>query len=116
MASPRNLHPLPPSRRRSKNGDRRDKPGHGDERVMTAELNTGKAIQPTYIQTPPGAAVTSPRSNRIPIAIIFAVLWAAGMLWRAPVLDARTVIIAVIAGAIVGGLMYWLFDQFSARS
>jgi uncharacterized membrane protein len=59
--------------------------------------------------------VTSPRSNRIPIAIIFAVLWAAGMLIRAPSIDLQTVMTAVIAGAIVGGLMYWLFDKFSAR-
>lgn len=59
--------------------------------------------------------MTSPRSNRIPIAIIFAVLWAAGMLIRAPSIDLQTVMTAVIAGAIVGGLMYWLFDKFSAR-
>ena len=57
-----------------------------------------------------------PRSNRLPIAILFAVLWAASMLWRAPSIDLRTVVTAVIAGAIVGGLMYWLFDKFSARS
>ena len=65
--------------------------------------------------TLPGDIVTSPRSNRIPIAIIFAVLWAAGMLIRAPSIDLQTVMTAVIAGAIVGGLMYWLFDKFSAR-
>ena len=59
--------------------------------------------------------MTSPRSNRIPIAIIFAVLWAAGMLWRAPAINLPTILTAVIAGAVVGGLMYWLFDQFSAR-
>jgi uncharacterized membrane protein len=59
--------------------------------------------------------VTRPRSNRLPIAIIFAVLWAAGMMIRAPVLDVQTVATAVVAGAIVGGLMYWLFDKFSAR-
>jgi len=60
--------------------------------------------------------VKPPRSNRLPIAILFAVLWAASMLWRAPSIDLRTVVTAVIAGAIVGGLMYWLFDKFSARS
>jgi hypothetical protein len=60
--------------------------------------------------------VSSPRSNRIPIAIIFAVLWAAGMLIRAPSIDLKTVVTAVVAGAIVGGLMYWLFDKFSPRS
>jgi hypothetical protein len=59
--------------------------------------------------------VTRPRSNRIPLAVFFAVLWAGGMVWRAPSIDLRTVITAVIAGVIVGGLMYWLFDKFSAR-
>ncbi len=57
-----------------------------------------------------------PQSNRIPIAILFAVLWSASMVWRAPSIDLQTVVTAVIAGAIVGGLMYWLFDKFSARS
>jgi hypothetical protein len=37
------------------------------------------------------------------------------MLIRAPSIDLQTVMTAVIAGAIVGGLMYWLFDKFSAR-
>ena len=59
--------------------------------------------------------MTNPRSNRIPLAILFAVLWAAGLLWRAPSIDLQTVITTVIAGAIVGGLMYWLFDKFRAR-
>jgi hypothetical protein len=59
--------------------------------------------------------VTNPRSNRIPIAVLFAVLWSASMLWRAPSIDLQTVVTAVIAGAIVGGLMYWLFDKFRAR-
>jgi hypothetical protein len=57
--------------------------------------------------------VIRPRSNRIPLAVLFAVLWAGGMLWRSPVIDLQTVIMAVIAGLIVGGLMYWLFDKFS---
>jgi hypothetical protein len=60
--------------------------------------------------------VKRPQSNRIPIAILFAVLWSASMLWRAPSIDLQTVVTAVIAGAIVGGLMYWLFDKFRARS
>ncbi len=59
--------------------------------------------------------MTKPRSNRIPIAIIFAVLWSGGMLLRAPSIDLRTVVTAVIAGAIVGGLMCWLFDKFRPR-
>ena len=59
--------------------------------------------------------MTNPRSNRVQLAILFAVLWAAGLLWRAPSIDLQTVITAVIAGAIVGGLMYWLFDKFRAR-
>ena len=60
--------------------------------------------------------MTSPRSNRIPLAILFAVLWSAGILWRASAIDLKTIITAVIAGGIVGGLMYWLFDKFGARS
>ena len=59
--------------------------------------------------------MTSPRSNRVLLAILFAVLWAAGLLWRSPSIDLQTVIVAVIAGAIVGLLMYWLFDKFSGR-
>ncbi len=57
-----------------------------------------------------------PQSNRIPIAILFAVLWSGGMVLRAPSIDLQTVVTAVIAGAIVGGLMYWLFDKFRAPS
>ena len=57
-----------------------------------------------------------PQSNRIPIAILFAVLWSGGMVLRAPSIDLQTVATAVIAGAVVGGLMYWLFDKFRARS
>ncbi len=64
----------------------------------------------------PGIIVKRPQSNRIPIAILFAVLWSAGMVLRAPSIDLQTVVTAVIAGAIVGGLMYWLFDKFRARS
>ena len=60
--------------------------------------------------------MTNPRSNRIPLAILFAVLWSGGMLLRAPSIDLRTVVTAVIAGAIVGGLIYWLFDKFRPRS
>jgi hypothetical protein len=60
--------------------------------------------------------VKHPRSNRIPIAVLFAVLWSAGMVLRAPSIDLQTVVTAVIAGVIVGGLMYWLFDKFRARS
>ncbi len=56
------------------------------------------------------------KSNRIPIAILFAVLWSGGMLLRAPSIDLQTVVTAVMAGAIVGGLMYWLFDKFRPRS
>jgi hypothetical protein len=60
-------------------------------------------------------AVINPRSNRVILAVLFAVLWGAGILWRSPAIDLRTVVTAVIAGAIVGGLMYWLFDKFSGR-
>ena len=51
----------------------------------------------------PGIIVKRPQSNRIPIAILFAVLWSAGMVLRAPSIDLQTVVTAVIAGAIVGG-------------
>jgi hypothetical protein len=37
------------------------------------------------------------------------------MLWRAQSIDLKTVILAVIAGAVVGLLMYWLYGQFSER-
>jgi uncharacterized membrane protein len=57
----------------------------------------------------------SPRSNRVLTAIVFAVLWTAGMLWRSPSIDLQTVVVAAIAGAIAGLLMYWLFDKFSGR-
>ncbi len=55
----------------------------------------------------------SSRSNRIVMAVVFAVLWAGGMLWEAPSIDLQTVVTAAIAGAIAGGLMAWLFDKFS---
>jgi len=57
----------------------------------------------------------SPRSNRVLSAIVFAVLWTAGMLWWSPAIDVQTVVVAVIAGVIAGLLMYWLFDKFSGR-
>jgi uncharacterized membrane protein len=56
--------------------------------------------------------VKRPPSNRIPIAILFAVLWAAGLLWHAPAIDLQSVVTAIFAGAVVGGLMYWLLDKF----
>jgi hypothetical protein len=49
------------------------------------------------------------------LAIFFAVLWAASMLWRAQTIHLNTVSLAVIAGAVVGLLMYWLYGQFSGR-
>jgi uncharacterized membrane protein len=57
----------------------------------------------------------SPRSNRILTAIVFAVLWAAGILWWSPAIDLKTIVTTVIAGAIAGLLMYWIFDKFSGR-
>jgi len=38
------------------------------------------------------------------------------MVLRAPSIDLQTVVTALIAGAIVGGLMYWLFDKFRPSS
>ena len=57
-----------------------------------------------------------PQSNRLPIAMLFAVLWSGGMVLRAPSIDLQTLVTALIAGAIVGGLMYWLFDKFRPSS
>jgi uncharacterized membrane protein len=57
----------------------------------------------------------SPRSNRVVVAIVFAVLWAAGMLFWSPSIDLQTVGLAVIVGAIAGLLAYWLYDNFSGR-
>jgi hypothetical protein len=88
----------------------------GTSPAMTPrELDGGKLAQLTYIQPLSGGIVIGPRSNRIPLAIAFAVLWAAGMVWRSSAIDLQTVIVAVITGAIVGGLMFWLFDQFGGR-
>lgn len=47
--------------------------------------------------------------------MLFAVLWAGGMLMRTPSIDLKTVILAVISGSIVGLLIYWLYEQFSGR-
>jgi ammonia channel protein AmtB len=35
--------------------------------------------------------------------------------WRAPAIDLQTVMSAVIAGLIVGLLVYWLLGMFSGR-
>jgi hypothetical protein len=43
------------------------------------------------------------------------VLWTAGMLWRAAVLDLQTVVTALVVGVIVAFLVYWLLDKFSGR-
>jgi len=57
----------------------------------------------------------SPRSNRVLTAVVFAVLWTAGMLfWSAPI-NLHTVITTCITGAIAGLLIYWLYDKFSNR-
>jgi tryptophan-rich sensory protein len=57
----------------------------------------------------------SPRTNRILTAVIFAVLWTVGMLWRSPSIDLQTVGTAVVVGVIVALLVYWLLDKFSGR-
>jgi hypothetical protein len=57
----------------------------------------------------------SPRSNRVLTAVVFGVLWAAGMLFRSAAIDLQAVIVACIAGVIVGLLVYWVFDMFSGR-
>jgi hypothetical protein len=68
----------------------------------------------TLTQTLGGLAIT-PRTNRILTAVIFAVLWTAGMLYRAPVLDVQTVVTALAIGVIVAFLVYWLLATFSGR-
>jgi len=55
------------------------------------------------------------RANRVLTAIVFAVLWTAGMVWRSPSLGLDSVVIAAIAGAIAGLLVYWVLDKFSGR-
>jgi hypothetical protein len=62
-----------------------------------------------------GGFVISPRTNRVLLGVFFGALWTAGLLWRSPSIDARTVIVALIPGVIVGLLMYWLADKFRAR-
>jgi hypothetical protein len=57
----------------------------------------------------------SPRTNRILTAAVFAVLWMTGMLWRSPLIELQSVITAVVAGAVVAVLVYWLLDKFSGR-
>jgi hypothetical protein len=57
----------------------------------------------------------SPRSYRVLTAVVFAVLWTAGMLFRSASIDLQAVIVACIAGVIVGLLVYWVFDMFSGR-
>ena len=70
----------------------------------------------SYNTHPPagGLAITS-RTNRILTAVIFAVLWTAGMLYRATVLDLQTVATALVVGVIVAFLVYWLLATFSGR-
>jgi branched-subunit amino acid transport protein len=57
----------------------------------------------------------NPRANPILAGIVFGALWAAGVLWRAPEIDLRTVVIAIIAGAIAGLLAYWVLANFGGR-
>jgi Co/Zn/Cd efflux system component len=57
----------------------------------------------------------SPRSNRVLSAVVFAVLWTAGMLWWSSSINGQTIVVAAIAGVIAGVLIYWLFDKFSGR-
>jgi membrane protease YdiL (CAAX protease family) len=53
------------------------------------------------------------RTNRVVSAIIFAVLWGAGMVWQSTVIDTSAVVTAIITAAIAGLLWYWLFDKFN---
>ena len=57
-----------------------------------------------------------PHSNRIPIAILFAVLWSVSMLSRATSIDLQTVATAVITGAVGGAFIYWALDKFRPPS
>jgi uncharacterized membrane protein len=58
----------------------------------------------------------SARSNRVLTAVVFAVLWTAGMVFRSPSISLQTVVVAAITGVIAGLLMYWLYDKFARRS
>ncbi len=53
------------------------------------------------------------RANRVFSAVLFAVLWTAGMLFWSSAIDSPAIIAAVIAGVIAGGLWYWLFDKIN---
>jgi hypothetical protein len=45
-------------------------------------------------------------------AVMFAVLWTAGMWWMRAPLDAVPLVILFITGAIVGVLWYWLYGKW----
>jgi hypothetical protein len=86
----------------------------GTEVPDYAPLHPGYRM--SYNTHPPaGGLAITPRTNRILTAVIFAVLWTAGMLYRAPVLDLQTVGTALVVGVIVAFLVYWLLDKFSGR-
>jgi hypothetical protein len=68
-----------------------------------------------YTHPPVRGLAITPRTNRVLTAVIFAVLWTAGMLWRATALDLQTVVTALVVGVIVAFLVYWLLDKFSGR-
>jgi hypothetical protein len=68
-----------------------------------------------YTHPPAGGLAITPRTNRILTAVIFAVLWSGGMLWRATTLDLQTIVTALVIGVIVAFLVYWLLDKFGGR-
>jgi hypothetical protein len=45
-------------------------------------------------------------------AVMFAVLWTAGMWWMRAPLDAAPLVILFITGAITGVLWYWLYGKW----
>jgi hypothetical protein len=45
-------------------------------------------------------------------AVMFAVLWTAGMWWMRAPLDAAPLVILFITGAIAGVLWYWLYGKW----
>ena len=58
----------------------------------------------------------SPRTSHVLTALVFAVLWITGMLWRSPLIEVQTVITAVVVGIVVAALVFWLLHTFSGRS
>ena len=45
-------------------------------------------------------------------AVMFAVLWTAGMWWMRAPLDTAAIVVLIITGAIAGVAWYWLYGKW----